>query len=45
MGSWTRVFIMMLAALLAALLAAQLTGDTMAAQEEDLAKRLLQAAE
>lgn len=41
MGSWTRVFIMMLAALLAA----QLTDDTMAAQEEDLAKRLLQAAE
>jgi hypothetical protein len=36
MGSWTRVFIMMLAALLAAL---------PAAQEADLAKRLLQAAE
>lgn len=41
MGSWTRVFIMMLAALLAV----QLTADTVAAQEKDLAKRLLQAAE
>jgi hypothetical protein len=41
MGSWTKAFIMMVAALLAA----QLTADTAAAQEEDLAKRLLQAAE
>jgi hypothetical protein len=41
MGSWTRVFIMMLAALLAP----QLTADTAAGQAEDLAKRLLQAAE
>ena len=38
MGSWTRVFIIMLAALLAA-------AGTVAAQEEDLSKRLLQAAE
>jgi hypothetical protein len=41
MGSWTKVLITMLAALLAA----ELTADTVAAQEEDLAKRLLQAAE
>jgi hypothetical protein len=41
MGSCTRVFIIMLAALLAS----QLKADTVAAQEEDLAKRLLQAAE
>jgi hypothetical protein len=31
--------------MLAVLLAVQLTADTVAAQEEDLAKRLLQAAE
>jgi len=41
MGSWTRAFIIMLAPLLAA----QLKADTVAAQEVDLAKRLLQAAE
>ena len=41
MGPWTRVFIMMLAVPLAV----QLTADTVAAQGEDLAKRLLQAAE
>jgi hypothetical protein len=45
MGSWTRTFIMMLAALLAALLAAALAAETVAAQEEDLAKRFLRAAE
>src|SRR5215212_10538439 len=45
MGSWTRQFIMMLAALLAALLAAALAAETVAAQEEDLAKRFLRAAE
>ena len=38
MGSWTKVFIIMLAALLAA-------AGTVAAQEEDLSRRLLQAAE
>jgi hypothetical protein len=42
MVSWTRAFIIMLAA---TLLAAQLTVDTATAQEEDLARRLLQAAE
>ena len=41
MGSWTRIFIIMLAALLATALAA----GTVAAQEEELAKRILQAAE
>src|SRR5215213_3295934 len=41
MGTWTRAFIM----LLAVLLAAQSTADTAAAQEEDLAPRLLKAAE
>ena len=41
MVSWTRAFFMMLATLLAA----QLTAGTAAAQEEDLARRLLQAAE
>jgi hypothetical protein len=41
MGLWTRTFIMMVAALLAAALAA----ETVATQEEDLAKRLLRAAE
>ena len=41
MGSWTRLFIVMLAALVAA----QSAADTVAAQEEDPAKRLLQAAE
>jgi hypothetical protein len=41
MGTWTRAFIM----LLAVLLAAQSTADTVAAQEEDLAPRLLKAAE
>jgi poly(3-hydroxybutyrate) depolymerase len=41
MGSWTRTFIMRVAALLAAALAA----ETVAAQEEDLAKRFLRAAE
>jgi hypothetical protein len=41
MGSWTRAFIIMLAAPLAAVLA---TG-TVVAQEEDVARRLLQAAE
>jgi Nuclease A inhibitor-like protein len=41
MVSWTRAFIVMLATLLAA----QLTADTAAAQEEDLTRRLLQAAE
>jgi hypothetical protein len=40
MGSWTRVFIMVLAALLA-----QLAADTAAAQEQDLSRRLLSAAE
>jgi len=45
MGSWTKAFIMMLAALPAALPAAQLTVGTAAAQEEHLARRLLQAAE
>ena len=41
MGSWTRAFIIMLAALPSAALAA----DTVAAQEERLATRLLHAAE
>jgi Nuclease A inhibitor-like protein len=41
MGPWTRAFIIMLAALPSAALAA----DTVAAQEEGLAKRLLHAAE
>jgi hypothetical protein len=41
MGTWTRAFIM----LLAVLLAAQSTADTVAAQEEDLAPRLLKATE
>ena len=45
MVSWTRAFIIMLAALPATLLAAQSTADTATAQEEDLARRLLQAAE
>jgi hypothetical protein len=49
MGPWTRAFIAMLAALLAALLAtplaAQFAADAAAPQEDDLAKRLLQAAE
>jgi hypothetical protein len=45
MGSWTKPFIAVLAALLAALLAAQSTSDPAAAQEEDLAKRLLRATE
>ena len=39
MGSWTRVFIIMLAALPAT------AAGTVAAQEEDLAERLLQDAE
>jgi hypothetical protein len=43
MGSWTKVFIIVLTALLA-LLAPQPAADA-AAQEEDLARRLLQAAE
>ena len=41
MGSWTRVFIM----LVAALLAAALVAGAVAAREEDLAERLLRAAE
>jgi hypothetical protein len=45
MGSWTRAFIIMLAAPLAAPLAAVLATGTVAAQEEDVARRLLQAAE
>jgi len=45
MVSWTRALIIMLAALPATLLAAQLTAGTAAAQEEDLARRLLQVAE
>ena len=45
MGPWTRAFIAMLAALLATPLAAQFAADAAAPQEDDLAKRLLQAAE
>ena len=41
MGSWTRIFIIMLATVLTAVWAA----GVVAAQEADLAKRLLQAAE
>jgi hypothetical protein len=45
MGSWTKVFIMTLAALVLAPLAQQSTSDAAATQEDDLARRLLRAAE